>query len=173
MENAESSRRLLFRVILKVLVLSGIAFFVWILINSLSASFPEQSVNKLPIVELDISDMQKGFIRKTQWNGKEVAVLYRPDTSKNPSKTVLEETDHSNLNEIWRSHRTDYFVYINSSNCPLYYSQRVFKDICTQKRFDESGREINIKNKPTTLAIPPHYFTEKKVVFGRWHKDKS
>jgi len=164
-------RRLFFRVLVKLLIVAGLLFFVWILINSLSSTtqFADKT-ESLPVVELDISDMQSGFIRKTQWNGKEVAVLLRPDTEINPSHLKLTDSDNALLNAKWRSLRPEYFVYFNSSRCPLYYSQRMFKDICTQKKFDETGREIKVKNKPDTLAIPPHYFKDKTVIFGRWKK---
>ncbi len=144
--------RLYFRVALKLLTFIALAGLSAVFINSLfvgSNSNINHSEN-IPVV-LDISSMKKGEIRKTRWKGKEVAVLFKGNSSL----------------------KKQYFVYENygdSGNCPLFYTRDTFKDICTGQLFDLFGRQKNNPEQGYRLIIPPHYIQDKKIVFGVKHK---
>ena len=71
------NRRLYYRVILKTLFAIGFLVLLFVFFNSLLVTSETESLKKINIVVLDISDMQKGEIRKTRWGNKEVAVLHR------------------------------------------------------------------------------------------------
>ena len=150
-----------------------IGFFVLLLVflNSLFVGGEPEPKETTAIVVLDISNMQKGEIRKTLLGGKEVAVLYRkkPVSYLNPvtdSAKLLSET----LISASRSQKEDYFVYFNhgdSGNCPLFYSDSTFKDVCSSKLFDTSGREISDPKHGYKIKIPSHHFNNNKIYFGR------
>ena len=75
------------------------------------------SVGTVQKVQLDISDMQPGQIKKTRWKGKEVAVLYRLSLDKiSPLHTNFKDDSHKSLDAWFRSHKPEYFVYINTGD---------------------------------------------------------
>lgn len=169
--------RLVYWVILKVFTALGFAVLLWVFINSL---FSNNHTNKqeslkseqsLPLVKMDISIMQKGQIKKTRWGAKEVAVFYRNRPVSYHTKYIAKLPNDS-LNSGSRSQNPDYFVYVNhgdSGNCPLFYSADTFKDTCTGKIFNSSGREKDNQQQGYKLEIPPHYFDGESVLFGQWH----
>ena len=173
------SRRLLFRVILKSLFLCGFLVLIAVFLNSL---FTNQQVKnkvndadnkKSNLVTLDISNMRKGQVRRVLWGAKEVAVLYRqfPEKLANQAGEFLQEDLHPSIKSQTRSKKTEYFVYFNigdSRNCPLFYAAGEFKDVCSSNRFDEAGRDMNANQQSYMLAIPPHYFEQDTVIFGKW-----
>ncbi len=166
-------RRLFLRVILKALALTGVLFLLYILSGSLftAKKMSSNTVGKLPLVYLDISTLQKGRLKKIHWNGKEVAILYRRNPVIDKPKQLVSPDDsiHESLQPWMRSQKPEYFVYINagdSGNCPLFYSQGTFKDICSANQFDENGR--GKEQQHLSLKIPPHYFKENGIVFGAW-----
>ncbi len=139
------NNRLIYRVILKVLALLALLLLTGVFINSLFTASEKKRSHKsiIPRVELYIADMKQGEIRKTRWNGKEVAVLLRKDN--------------------------DYFVYINagnSGNCPLFKEPKGFKDVCTGTRFDFFGKEIGNAEQGYKLKIPPHHIVKGKLLIG-------
>ena len=147
--NIIKNNRLYYRVTLKLLTLVAVLVLLGVFINSLfvgtDGKKPKPEMQSLVI--LDTSLMKKGEIRKTRWNGKEVAVLLfnNPQSEKN------------------------YFVYENygdSGNCPLFYVNNTFKDVCTGSVFDTSGRLKNNPNQGYRLKEPPYYFQNNTVVFG-------
>ncbi len=168
--------RLIYRVILKILALSAVVILLWVMTRSLfvgsnqaESSNPQQ---KTQLVILDVSGMQKGEIRKANWQGKQVAVLLR----KTPI-TVKAKTDNKYpkllSKTLSRSLKPGYFVYINmgdSGNCPLFYSDDIFKDICSSTLFDSAGRALNNPDQGYQLKIPPHQFNDNTLTIGRWDK---
>ena len=168
--------RLIYRVALKILVLSAFILLLWVMTRSLFVgSNPAESINpqqKTQRVTLDISGMNKGEIRKAHWQRKEVAVLYRkaPITQ----QTQLSNTQAQSLNKAAsRSLKPEYFVYINtgdSGNCPLFYANDTFKDICSSTLFDSAGRKTNSQQQSVTIKIPPHHFDKNTLIIGEWTK---
>ena len=165
--------RLIYRVALKVLFLSAFALLLWVMTRSLfvgsNLAQPENAEKKTQLVTLDISAMQKGEIRKARWQGKEVAVLNRKKPMKQgstPQTQALNKTAS-------RSLKPNYFVYINtgdSGNCPLFYVNDTFKDICSSSLFNRAGRAINNPEQGFKIKIPPHYFEGKNLIIGDWKK---
>lgn len=169
-----TDRRFYYWAFLKVFTVVGIVVLALVLMNSLFISNKYQTSDSeaLKSVELDISGMKKGEIRKSRWDGKEVAVLYRKNPVFHHTKMIA-KLSHGSLNSGSRSIKADYFVYINngdSGNCPLFYSEDTFKDICTGMLFNSSGREKMNLQQGYNIEIPPHYFIDESFVFGTWSK---
>jgi len=134
----------------------------------------------MPTAQIDLHGMQVNEIRKTRWGNKEVAVLKR-STREFMNETKLTrakpESLHESLNALFRSQKLDYFVYLNrgdSGNCPLFYDARGFKDTCSGKLFDTTGREKGKQKNTYLLEIPPHYFKSLdgrviELVVGQWN----
>lgn len=170
--------RLVYWLIVKIFTAIVIVALLWVFIGSLSTSNhsnklkPSKSIQPLPLVKMDISKLQKGQIKKTRWGAKEVAVFYRNHPVTYHTKYIA-KLPHESLSSGSRSQKPDYFVYVNhgdSGNCPLFYSAGTFKDTCTGKIFNSSGREINNKQQGYKLEIPPHYFEAEHIYFGQWKK---
>jgi len=170
------NRRLLFAVIIKLLTFLGLLLLTLVFFNSLFTSdgnVSKTSSSEMPIVVLDITEMQKGQIKKIRWNNRDVAILLRqfPEKLANQSTKNSQQGLHPSINLQIRSKKTEYFVYFNigdSRNCPLFYAAGEFKDVCSSNRFDEAGRDINANQQSYMLAIPPHYFEQDTVIFGKW-----
>jgi len=172
------NRRLVFSVIIKLLILSGIILLLVVLVNSLftgNSSGENQKAstsNEIQTVSLDTNDMFKGQIRKIRWNNREVGVLLRqfPERLLNNANVVEENLDDT-IEANSRSKKQEYFVYFNlgdSNNCPLFYSAGEFKDVCSSNKFDEIGRMLKGGPSSFRLKIPPHYYTKTGVVIGKW-----
>ena len=163
-------RRLYYRVVLKSMLFIGVLVLLFVFLNSLFVASKTEVVKEKALVSLDISDMQRGEIRKTRLDHKEVAVLYRKQVIGSEINN-LHKTSPGIYSSESRSRKVDYFVYYNhgdSGNCPLFYSDEIFKDVCSGKLFDDSGREKNNKQHGYKIAIPPHYFIENQIYFGSW-----
>jgi hypothetical protein len=169
-------RRLLLHALLKTLVFSAVLLLLLVFVNSLftDSKIRLNTAGAVQKVQLDVSDLQPGQIKKTRWKGKEVAVLRRLSLEKIPPlHTIFKEDLHKSLDAWSRSQKPEYFVYFNagdSGNCPLFYSQGKFKDICTANKFDQNGRDIRGDQGGFTIEISPHHFIDNVVVFGSWGK---
>lgn len=168
------SRRLVYRVFLKILALCGLLALLWVLFNSLfysdNTNTAQVDTKKTMIVKLSLSGMRRNEIRKVHLGNKEVAVLYRNDSfsyqDKDSSYPKFLELDS-------RSLKKDYFVYYNygdSLNCPLFYSKDTFKDVCTGNKFDSSGKGKNEIKHGFKIEVPPHYFLGSDLFLGAWEK---
>lgn len=170
-----NQRRLLYRVILKLLTALALLVLFGVFINSLFVSdstltTPKESVS---LVTLDISDMRPGEIRKTRWNGRDVAILRRTLRPTNAAMNVSPDDAQPLKYPDLRSIKPDYFVFINqgdSANCPLYYAQNQFRDICSGTLFDTTGRRVQNPKSSDRMQIPPHYFENNQLIIGKWNK---
>ena len=153
----------------------GAFVLLLVFLNSLFIGGESELEAKSAIVVLDISNMQKGEIRKTRLGSKEVAVLFRKKAVLNKSPlTEASKFPPKVLNSVSRSQKAEYFVYFNhgdSGNCPLFYSGDNFKDVCSSKLFDMSGREVNNIKHGYKIEIPPHHFNNNKIYFGQWDRE--
>ncbi len=157
-------------------MLSGLILLTVVFVNSLFSSderLISSDTEKLPAIQLDISGMKSGEIRKVRWGSKEVAVLLRqfPEKLEKVITDNSQENSHPTVQPQARSIKLEYFVYINlgdSKNCPLYYAAGEFKDVCSSNKFDETGRDIRANLQGYKLQIPPHYFVKENIVFGQW-----
>lgn len=166
------SRRLFFRALLKALVFLGLVVLLLVFFNSLFTTdkATNKQSKKFNKVILDISGLEPGQIKKIRWDGREVAVLRRIKAIKEKD-TVRSDADHKTLNAWSRSLKPEYFVYMNvgdSGNCPLFYSQATFKDICTGTLFDESGREKRGDLLGYAIKVPAHRINNNSIIFGAW-----
>jgi len=171
------NRRLLFGVIIKILLFIGVIILALVLINSLFIAKEKKSVlnDEIKVIaEIDLADMQNGQVRKIRWKNREVAVLLRQFSEQLLESPITDkvENTHSSINTQTRSIKQEYFVYFNmgdSKNCPLHYAAGVLKDICSSNRFNEAGMDINGNLQAYKIEIPPHYFEENRVIFGKWN----
>ena len=126
-------KRLIYRVVLKLLFLLSLTVLTIVFVSSLFTKSGESNQKaSLSVVELDVSGMRKGEIRKTQWEGKQVNVLQLKDKQ--------------------------YFIYTNigdSGNCPLFKEVNGLKDICTGTQFDFLGRQKGFEELGVKLEVPP------------------
>ncbi len=139
-------KRLIYRVVLKLLLLLSLGVLTIVFINSLFTQSNNEGNQKSPfsIVELDVNGMIIGEIRKTQWQGKEVNVL--------------------------QLENNEFFTYINvgdSGNCPLFKEAQGFKDICTGTRFDFFGRQKDNEAQGFKLITPPNHLENGILYIGR------
>ena len=73
-------KRLIYRVVLKILLSVALLVLLVVFVRSLFIGANETQKSKemtSVLVSLDLKGMQKGEIRKTRFDGKEVAVLKR------------------------------------------------------------------------------------------------
>jgi len=169
------NRRLQFRVILKVLSFLGLVILIGVFLNSLFIKEGKEILrNEAELnVSIDVDGMYPGQIKKTRWQQKEVAVLYRryPEKIQNNMLSLEKIKIHESLNPTTRSKQLAYFVFVNtgdSKNCPLHYREGIFKDICSTNTFDETGRAIINASINSSIEIPPHYFDGNSIYFGTW-----
>ncbi len=139
-------KRLIYRVVLKLLFLLSLGVLTIVFINSLFTQSNDNSSQKnaLSVVELDVSGMIKGELRKVQWKGREVNAL--------------------------RLENNKLFIYINagdSGNCPLFKEANGFKDICTGTRFDFSGKQKGNEEHGFKLIVPPNYYVKDTLFIGK------
>jgi len=138
--------RLIYRVILKLFALSGIAILLYVLFSSLFIKKNQSTSSDKPdnLIKLDLTGMKANEIKKVSWEGKQILVLKQTDT-------------------------LEYRVFFNtgdSGNCPLYYAANKFKDTCTGTLYDHNGREIN-QSVAKYLLKPPYHFKGNVLIIGK------
>ncbi len=166
--------RLVFRVVIKILTVLGLLILLWVFVSSLFVQQDKEPVVEHDLLEVDLNNMRDNDIRKTVWNGKEVAILQRKGRPILYHTKYLAKIPHQSLNSGLRSITNKYFVYFNqgdSGNCPLFKEPDGFKDTCTGTRFDTAGREKDKGLQGYRLGIPPHYFQDDKLFIGAWKEE--
>lgn len=163
------------RALLKILVLAASVLLLIVFFKSL---FPAGNNKKYELVEMGLKGIQLGEIRKIRFDGKEVGILKRKDTrfKERVFDNVKHQLPDQSLDKNSRSQLPEYFVYYNvgdSGNCPLFHNDKGFKDICSQKVFDETGREQKAEIQGYAIKIPPHTFKtsegkETTLLIGKW-----
>jgi len=170
-------KRLIYRVVLKILFSVALLVLLIVLVKSLfTASNETKKRENIALVSFDLKGMLEGDVRKTRWDGKEIAVLKRKGGRNLYHTKYLAKIPHESLNSGLRSLTKEYFVYFNygdSGNCPLFKEPDGFKDTCTGTRFDTSGREKDKGMQGSRLEIPPHYFQDDKLFLGAWKEENK
>ena len=143
--------RLVYRVILKLFTLVGVAILLYVLVASLFVSQEEtaSSVKKSNMIEFDLNKLDDGEIAMIRWGEKQIITLKLLNTNK-------------------------YKVFFNtgdSGNCPLFYASSTFKDTCTGTLYDQNGQQKN-SSSPKHLLSPPHYFDGNMLIIGRSESGK-
>ncbi len=139
-------KRLIYRVVIKLLFLFLLGVLTIVFINSLFTQSNDKSnqQSSLSVVEIDVTGMIKGDIRKVQWEGKEVNVISLGDNK--------------------------FFTYLNvgdSGNCPLFKEANGFKDVCTGTRFDFSGKQKGNEEYGFKLISPPNIYENGVIFIGQ------
>jgi len=171
-----TDKRLLYRVIIKLMAVSGIIALLFVFLNATFNSGLE--TEEVEVVSDEVISLKLAMVTSTEptnvvWNNQRVAVIKREGaqqmqliqaTSKSPSASANSVEQHP-----WRSIDVSYFVYMDkgdSGHCPLFFDGDSFKDTCSGNRFDLTGRQIGGSR---TLKIPPHYYAQAgELVIGRW-----
>ncbi len=147
--------RLVYRALLKLLILLGLLALLYVLFNSLfigqSNESKDRRINKTKtdFLTLDLSDMNQGQIRKIRWHGREIIIL--------------------KYAQLKGANALQYAVFFNtgdSGSCPLFYSSNTFKDTCTGTMYDLMGREKN-KAVPKSLSKPPYVIKGSVLTIGQ------
>jgi len=175
-------KRTFLRVVIKLLIFVPVVILSFVFLKSLFPSIEDKSYSSdkktIKTVQMQLSGMQSGDIRKVRWKGREVGILKREEMSFGYTKYIA-KLPHKSLHSGSRSRVFAYFVYYNqgdSGNCPLFYDAKGFKDICSGKRFHSNGREVNNQQNGALIEIPPHYFNSTdngniiELVVGKWEK---
>lgn len=174
-----TDKRQLYRVLIKSMVMLGIAVLIGVLLRSVMSA-PE-SKNKNPSLVLDQPltvplNVHSGKVQLIRWGQQEVGVLHLTDTMKASLKVATDNDTEPNLNPQTRARHPDYFVYINKGSgvgCPITLvitQQALLRDTCTQATYDLAGRPLNATLRLPVLTVPPHYFKEGKITLGTWEE---
>lgn len=143
-------------------------------------------------VEVDVSGMQPGELKREQWQGKPVWILRRGDDTidalaelknalRDPESTVAEQQPAYARNE-YRARKPEYLVVIGLCThlgcSPSYMApgeESQFKEDwhggffcpCHGSRFDMAGRVYKGVPAPTNLVVPPYKFiSETRILIG-------
>jgi len=171
-------KRTFLSLIIKLLTFIALIILILVFLKSLFPSIdnePSEEHKIIKTVQINLLGMQVDEIRKSRWKGREVGILKREKRTYGHTK-YISKLPHKSLHSGSRSRLFDYFVYINqgdSSNCPLFYNAKGFKDICTGKQFNGVGREVGNQQNGALIKIPPHYFNSvdgivTELVIGKW-----
>ena len=177
---AALNKRQVYSLLLKLLTLFGVVVLMAVLINSLwglkEAEGDTRGGEKTAdsnVMKVALDDMRQGSMKRVLFQGQDIAILYRFDIEPVTNEIVTDtKKETQQLNEVWRSIKVDYFVFINAAGatrCPLHLSAdaQVLKDICSGVTYDTTGR--NKRGGIERLIIPPHYFDDVGVLFlGAW-----
>jgi len=168
-------RRFKLRILLKLMSFLALLGLSIVMLKSLiplqGEVLDERQPTNIPLVSIMLANMSPGEIRKTRWQGREVAILKQAGEISIPE---IPESQH--LNPETRSILEAFFVYFNtgdSGNCPLFFNGNTLKDTCSGKHFDLTGREKQTSAGGFILEVPPHYFvgqpdTIRELVIGQW-----
>ncbi|MCS3902233.1 ubiquinol-cytochrome c reductase iron-sulfur subunit [Methylohalomonas lacus] len=142
-------------------------------------------------VEVDISDMQPGDLKRTQWQGKPVWVLRRGDETidelariegelRDPDSSVEQQPAYAR-NE-YRSLKPEYLVVVGLCThlgcSPSYKAPDEDNDFgddwiggffcpCHGSRFDMAGRVYKGVPAPTNMVVPPYKFiSDNRILIG-------
>lgn len=128
----------LYRVILKLLGLSGLLAVGYFILQSAILPTADE-LAKEPIITsdtltIDVSALRQGKMTTVLWNQQNVAILHRSEIM---------------LNALDNKPKHPYLVFINSAgqaNCPLIIKRadpRYLEDICSHYLFDAVGKAVS------------------------------
>jgi hypothetical protein len=176
---AALNKRQVYSLLLKLLTLFGVVIVMAVMINSLwglqevgSDTKGGEKIASSSVMEVVLEDLRQGAMKRVLFQGQDIAILYRVDEVTTSEVVTNDKKETNQLNEAWRSIKSDYFVFINAAGatrCPLHLSAdaHVLKDICSGVTYDATGR--NSRGGIERLIIPPHYFDDAGVLFlGAW-----
>lgn len=152
-------RRLLAQV-LKILILVALLAFTWVIIASLSTPQQYSDQDKKPVIEIDVSGLKPGMLKKVSLRHREIWIYHR---------TTQEITRLKKQNQPMRSSRDEYFVffpYEPRRQCLVNWdeSKRRFYDTCNARYFDLAGRAEVTETPPAMLPIPGHRFVSGQLI---------
>lgn len=150
---SQLERRQFLSQLVRFLFLVGLLAFTWIIISSLSSTHLSENNKSDTGIEIELSDLQPGELKKIALQHKEVWVYYRSDKD----IEQLKKQNHS-----LRSQRDAYFVfypYEPRRQCVVNWddTNRSFYDTCNARYFDLAGRAIGVNSSQQELLPVPEY----------------
>lgn len=146
--------------LVKILILIALLAFTWVIIASLSTPQHDADENVSALVEVDVSVLRPGMIKKVTLHHREVWIYHR-------SKQDIEKLKKQN--QPMRSLKDEYFVffpYEPKRQCLVNWdeSKRSFYDTCNARYFDLTGRAEASVSPPAILPIPGYHFASEQLI---------
>lgn len=153
-------QRQLLAQVLKILILVALLAFTWVIIASLSSPQQGADEDKKPVIEVDVSSLKPGMLKKVSLHHREVWIYHR---------TTQEIEQLKKQNQPVRSNRDEYFVfypYEPKRQCLVNWDEakRRFYDTCNARYFDLAGRAEVPVSPPAMLAIPGYRFVSNQLI---------
>jgi hypothetical protein len=150
-------KRLVYRVIVKLMFLSGILALAFVLIGSVVKAPNGKAEIIADPLRVDVGKIPYGQIYTYRWNNQDVGVLHKTDA-------MLEQL--ANTSEAAR-----YFVFYNSGGdvgCPISLSRGNgrfhLQDICSRIAYSLDGKLLKPHVRAKDLTIPPHHWVEDNIM---------
>ena len=160
-ENAQHGRRQSLAQLVKFLFLIGLLAFSWVLVSSLTVSHHDGDESNQYYMDVDVSELKPGELKKVSLQHKEVWIYHR-------SNKDIEQLKKHNL--PLRSVREQYFVffpYEPKRSCVVNWDDtaKTFYDTCNARHFDLAGRLLKQTTSPVVqLAIPGYRFASDRLI---------
>lgn len=165
----QNDNRLLYRVIVKLMFLTGLLALAFAMLSSLLSPPNSQSqlVETNMIAEpvlVNLAQIPYGKVRNYRWNNQDIGILHLADDMKEQKKS-----NHNN------EPQPRYFVFFNQGgelNCPLTIvkkQQYQLEDICSRTPYtlDGSLQQEKDRSRAKDLQIAPHFYrNEHQMMLG-------
>ncbi|MGD8483464.1 MAG: hypothetical protein PVF81_01230 [Thioalkalispiraceae bacterium] len=149
------SRRQSLALLVKLMLLVALLAFVWVIMASFTVN--TQDAEQIPdyYVELDVSTLQPGGLRKERAGHKEVWIYRRSESDLQRLKQQV---------VALRSVDDEFFVFfpyepVRHCQVQWHAQQRSFYDPCSANHFDLTGRVLSEQGQPVYLPTPQHRYS--------------
>ena len=147
--------------LVKLLFMIGLFALAWVFVASLTSTQQTDDRKMTPGIEVDVSQLKPGQLRKLTLGYKEVWIYHRSSEEVDQLKK-----DSPDL----RSQHDNYFVffpYEPKRQCLVNWdpNNRSFYDTCNARHFDQAGRLVGKdSSSQVQLSVPEHYFVSDQVI---------
>jgi len=148
----ESQRQLL-RVSVKLMGLTVIVFFIYILFSGMFASSDE---SKEVAATFDISMMAAGELKQIKFNGRDILLLRRDD---NMMQALLQPNPQLYKNIVLKKPVSEWFVayaFDPLLGCEVKFSKDQFRSVCGGQQYDLAGRPYKNQQSQMELLQPAY-----------------
>jgi Rieske Fe-S protein len=159
--NPGYERRQLLAQLVKLLSMIGLIALAWVFVASLTSTQQTEDKKMTRGIEVNVSQLKPGQLRKLSLGHKEVWVYHR-------SSEDVEQLKKDNPD--LRSQHDNYFVffpYEPKRQCLVNWdaNNRSFYDTCNARHFDQAGRLAGNKGSlQVQLTVPEHHFVSEQVI---------
>ena len=159
--NTQHGRRQFLAQLVKFLFLIGLLAFTWVLVSSLTITRQDEDESKQYYMDVDVSELKPGQVKKVSLQYKEVWIYHR-------SNEDIAQLEKQGL--PLRSVREQYFVffpYEPKRGCVVNWDSagKTFYDTCNARHFDLAGRLVKpAGSQPVQLGIPDYRFAADRLI---------